>query len=76
MLELPDDAQTWRPRTIIRALLTVPAQQVLHANRRVLRLCVPAGWMRWWRLFLDAFVPKRKRGERAEEACARIDPGD
>ena len=76
VLELPDDAQTWRPRTIIRTLLTIPAQQVLHANRRVLRLCVPAGWMRWWRLFLAEFVPKRKRGERAEENYARTDPGD
>ena len=76
VLELPDDAQTWRPRTIIRTLLTIPAQQVLHANRRVLRLCVPAGWMRWWRLFLAEFVPKRKRGERAEENHARTGPGN
>lgn len=67
LLELPDDCQSWRARTIVRNLLTVPATQVLHANRRVLRLCVPAGWLRWWRLFLDQFVPPRKPGEKTAE---------
>ncbi len=68
VLELPDDAQTWRARTIIRNLLTIPAMQVLHANRRTLKLCIPAGWLAWWRLFLEKFVPKRKRGETTEES--------
>ncbi len=68
LLELPDDAQTWRVRTIIRNLLTIPAVQVIHANRRVLKLCIPAGWIQWWRVFLGNFVPKRKRGETTEES--------
>lgn len=67
VLDLDDEQQTWRIRTIIRHLLTVPATQVSHANRRRLRLCVPAGRMRWWRLFLTQWVPKRKRGEGVEE---------
>ncbi len=67
VLELTDEQQTWRVRTIIRHLLTVPATLVSHANRRKLRICLPAGMMRWWRLFLATFVPRRKRGEGTDE---------
>ena len=67
VLDLDDDQQTWRVRTIIRHLLTVPATVVSHANRHRLKICLPAGWMRWWRLFLMSFVPRRKRGEGTEE---------
>lgn len=68
VLELDDAQQSWRVRTIIRYLLTVPATQITHANRRWLRIGVPAGRRRWWRLFLVRFVPRRKRGERLAEA--------
>jgi hypothetical protein len=68
VLELEDEHQGWRVRTIIRHLLTVPATQIAHANRRRLRLCVPAGLLRWWRLFLGQHVPPRKRGEGTDEA--------
>lgn len=40
LLELTDEQQTWRVRTIIRHLLTVPATLVCHANRRKLRICL------------------------------------
>lgn len=67
VLELEDEQQSWRVRTIIRFLLTTPATQITHANRKRLRICVPAGMLRWWRLFLPRFVPKRKRGESTDE---------
>ena len=31
------------------------------------RICVPVGWLRWWRLFVDQWVPKRKPGRPAIE---------
>lgn len=67
VLELDDEHQSWRVRSLIRYLLTVPAAQITHANRRQLRICVPAGLMRWWRLFLARLVPRRKRGEGLDE---------
>lgn len=67
VLDLDDEQQSWRIRTIIRFLLTVPATQITHANRKRLRICVPAGMLRWWRLFLTLHVPKRKRGESTDE---------
>ena len=67
VLELPDDTQEWRIRTIIRYLLTIPATLVSHANRQALKICIPAGWLRWWRLFIQKFIPTRKRGETTDE---------
>ena len=62
VLDLPDEVQSWRIGTIIRHLLTVPVSVSTHARYTVARICVPSGWMRWWRLFLDQWLPKRKAG--------------
>jgi len=62
MLEMPDEAQSWRIQTIIRHLLTVPVTISTHARYEVARICIPTGWLRWWRLFVDRWVPKRKSG--------------
>jgi len=62
VLDLPEDAQRWRIHTTIRYLLTVPVSVSTHARYEVARICIPAGWLRWWRLFVDQWVPKRKPG--------------
>src|SRR6266568_1094522 len=62
VLDLPEDAQRWRIPTTIRYLLTVPVSVSTHARYEVARICIPAGWLRWWRLFVDQWVPKRKPG--------------
>lgn len=62
VLDLPDEAQGWRIRTLVRNLLTVPVSMSRHARYEVARICIPAGWLRWWRLFIDKWVPKRKPG--------------
>ena len=62
VLDLPEEAQTWRLTSIIRHLLTVPVTISTHARYTVAYVCVPTGWMRWWRLFLDQWLPKRKAG--------------
>ena len=67
MLEMPDEAQGWRIRTMIRHLLTVPVTISTHARYEVARICIPTGWLRWWRLFVDQWVPKRKAGRPAVE---------
>jgi hypothetical protein len=68
LLDLPDEAQSWRLQTIIRYLLTVPVTVSTHARYEVARICIPAGWLRWWRLFVDQWVPKRKPGRPVAEA--------
>lgn len=61
-LDLPDDTQAWKPRTLIRNLLIVPVKVSTHARRLRATVCVPAGWLRWWRVFLDDHGPKRTHG--------------
>jgi hypothetical protein len=68
ILDLPEDAQSWRIRSIIRYLLTVPVSVSTHARYEVARICIPAGWLRWWRLYVDRWVPKRKPGRPATQA--------
>lgn len=68
LLDLPEEAQSWRIATIIRHLLTVPVTVSMHARYEVARICIPAGWLRWWRLFVDQWVPKRKPGRPVAEA--------
>ena len=67
VLELPDDAQGWRVRTIIRHLLTVPVTVSRHARYERAKICIPAGWMKWWRLYFQNWVPKRKGGRPSSE---------
>jgi hypothetical protein len=62
VLDLPEEAQSWRLTSIIRHLLTVPVTVSRHARYTVAHICVPTGWMRWWRLFMDQWLPKRKAG--------------
>lgn len=68
ILDLPDDAQSWRIHSLIRYLLTVPVTVSTHARYQKARICIPAGWLRWWRLFMDQWIPKRKAGRPLAEA--------
>ena len=61
-LHLEDEQQGWRPRTLIRHLLTLPVRISCHARYVRAWICVPAGWMRWFRLFRDEWIPKRPWG--------------
>jgi hypothetical protein len=67
LLDLPEEAQGWRLQTIIRSLLTVPVSVSTHARYVVARICIPAGWLRWWRLLVAQWVPKRKPGRPVTE---------
>jgi len=56
-IELPDEHQQWRVRSIIRHLLTLPAKLSRHARGLVLRIYAPAGQMNWWRIWQEKHAP-------------------
>jgi hypothetical protein len=62
VLFLEDNQQAWSVRTLIRFWLTVPVKIGNHANRSRARIFIPKAAMRWWRLFLADYYPKRKPG--------------
>ena len=67
LLEMPDEDQGLRIRSIIRHLLTLPVTISRHARYMTATICIAAGWMKWWRLFLQRWVPKRKPGRPARQ---------
>lgn len=75
VMELPEEAQGWRVRSIIRHLLTVPVTVSTHARYERAKICIPAGWMKWWRLYFDRWVPKRKAGRPAVEEVDSVADG-
>ena len=62
VLLLAEDQQGWTVRTLIRFWLTVPVKLSSHAHRKRARIFVPKAALRWWRLFLEDYYPKRKPG--------------
>ena len=67
--EMPEADQGMRIRSIIRHLLTLPVTVSRHARYTTATICIAAGWMKWWRLFLERWVPKRKPGRPAGKAA-------
>jgi hypothetical protein len=67
VLEMPDDAQGWRVRTIIRQVLTLPVSVSRHARYERAWICIPAGWRRWWQLYVQRWLPRRRPGRPARE---------
>ena len=75
-LLLPDggrvrvDAERIKPlaRTLIELFDGKPGSEIRLSRYDVARICIPAGWLRWWRLFVDRWVPKRKGGRPVVEA--------
>ena len=53
LLEMPDEDQAMRVRSLIRYLLTVPVTLSRHARYATATICVAAGWMKGWRVFLE-----------------------
>ena len=62
-------------RTLIGHLLTLPVSLSRHARYHRARICVPAGWLRWWRLYFDRWVPKRAIGRPVFEQVDSLHSG-
>lgn len=67
LLEMPDADQGMRIRSIIRYLLTVPVTVSRHARFVTATICIAAGWLKWWRVFVERWVPKRQPGRPAHQ---------
>lgn len=58
LLELPDDCQGWRLKTLLAKLLVLPARLQRRSRQMVARLLVPAVWLEWWRQLLGRLWPQ------------------
>lgn len=58
LIPLPESEQPKRVRTLIRHLRLLPVELKRHARRLKACLFVPAGWVAWWRGFLEQLLPQ------------------
>jgi hypothetical protein len=58
VLELPDDCQGWRLKTLLKQMIYLPTR-LMHRSRQVwARMMVPAGWLEWWRKLMERLWPR------------------
>ena len=65
LLELPDDCQGWRLKTLLGKLLLLPVRMQRRSRQLVARLLVPAAWLEWWRQLLKRLWPQPRVGRPA-----------
>jgi len=58
LIHLPESEQPKRVRTLIRHLLLVPVELTRHARQIKAALYLPAGWIAWWRGYLEQWLPR------------------
>jgi hypothetical protein len=52
LMHLPSECQGWRLKTLLRQVVFRPVKVVRPQNRLVLRVHVPASWLRWWQILV------------------------
>lgn len=57
LLELPDDCQGWRLKTLLAKLVLLPVRLGRRSRQTVARLLVPAAWLAWWQDLLGRLWP-------------------
>lgn len=57
LLYLPEDDQPKRVRTLLQHLLLMPIEIKRHARQLKAVCFIAAGWMEWWKGFLQDLVP-------------------
>lgn len=58
LLHLPVEEASKRMRTLVRHLPLIPVELKRHARQVKACLNAPAGWVNWWRGFLQEFLPQ------------------
>ena len=58
LLELPDDCQGWRLKTLLAKLVLLPVRMGRRSRQAVARLLVPAAWLVWWQQLMERLWPQ------------------
>jgi hypothetical protein len=58
LLELPDDCQGWRLKTLLAKLVLLPVRMGRRSRQAVARLLVPVAWLAWWQQLVERLWPR------------------
>lgn len=62
LLDLNDDCQSWRVKTLMKKLVMLPGRLSRRARQWVAQVQVPGGWLNWWQRWAQRVWPEHKPG--------------
>lgn len=62
LLDLADDCQSWRVKTLIKKLVFLPGRLSRQARQWVARVLVPGAWLCWWQRWAQRVWPEHGPG--------------
>lgn len=62
ILDLQDDCQGWRVKTMMKKLLMLPGRLSQRSRQWVARVMVPGSWLNWWQRWVARVWPQYDRG--------------
>jgi len=70
VLDLNDDCQGWRVRTLMKKLVFLPGRLTRKARQWVAKVLVPGGWLTWWQRWQQQAWPQEHRVGRPRLSAA------
>jgi hypothetical protein len=58
LLDLPDDCQGWRIKTLMKKLVFLPGRLRQRSRQWVARVLVPGAWLSWWQRWAERVWPE------------------
>jgi len=62
LLDLTDDCQGWRVKTLMKKLVFLPGRLSRQARQWVARVLVPGAWLGWWQRWAQRVWPQYRPG--------------
>jgi hypothetical protein len=62
LLDLPDDCQGWRVKTLMKKLVLLPGRLAWRSRQWVARVLVPGAWLCWWQRWAQRVWPRHGPG--------------
>ena len=57
LLDLPDDCQSWRIKTLMKKMVMLPGRLSKRSRQWVARVMVPGAWLCWWQRWQERMEP-------------------
>jgi hypothetical protein len=62
LLDLNDDCQSWRVKTLLKKLVMLPGRLRQRSRQWVAQVLVPGAWLYWWQRWAGRVWPEHKPG--------------
>jgi len=62
LLDLNDDCQGWRVKTLMKKLVFLPGRLAWRSRQWVVRVLVPGAWLGWWQRWAQRVWPTHGPG--------------